>query len=43
MNQQKAERQKRREQMMLNDPIPQLVLRMAYPTIIAFLINSIYS
>ena len=43
MNTDKAERQKARERMMLSDPIPQLVLRMAYPTIIAFLINSVYS
>ena len=33
----------RRAQMMLNDPIPKVVIKMAVPTIVAFLINSIYS
>jgi len=32
-----------RAQMMLNDPIPKLIPKMAIPTIVAFLINSIYS
>lgn len=38
-----AQRQERRRDMMLNDPIPGVVTRMAIPTIISFLINSIYS
>ena len=32
-----------RRLMMMNDPIPNVVFKMAIPTIIAFLINSIYS
>lgn len=39
----KNERQLKRENMMLNEPLPRVILTMAYPTIIAFLINSIYS
>lgn len=40
----KTEAQKsKRENMMLNTPIPRLIPKMAIPTIIAFLINSIYS
>ena len=35
--------QQQRRTMMLNDPIPSLVFKMAVPTIVAFLINSIYS
>ena len=29
--------------MMLEDPIPKVIFKMAMPTIVAFLINSIYS
>ena len=36
-------RQENRKQMMLNEPISRLIPKMAVPTIIAFLINSIYS
>lgn len=32
-----------RENMMLTGPLPKVILTMAYPTIISFLINSIYS
>ena len=32
-----------RRLMMMNDPIPKVIFKMAIPTIIAFLINSIYS
>ena len=32
-----------RERMMLNDPIPKVVVKMAIPTIVAFLITSIYN
>ena len=35
--------QQQRRTMMLNEPIPRLVFKMAVPTIVAFLINSIYS
>ena len=35
--------QERRRLMMLNEPIPRVVFKMAVPTIVAFLINSIYS
>lgn len=35
--------QEQRKQMLTNDPIPKLIFKMAIPTIIAFLINSIYS
>ena len=38
-----ALRQERRRQMMMNDPIYRVVPKMAVPTIIAFLITSIYS
>lgn len=40
---QNSEKQLARRQMMIQDPIPRLVIKMAIPTIIAFLINSIYS
>ena len=36
-------RQQNRKDMMLNEPISRIITRMAFPTIIAFLINSIYS
>ena len=35
--------QQRRREMMMNGSIPQVIVRMAIPTIVAFLINSIYS
>ena len=43
MAEQMSERTLRRQQMMLNDPLPKVILQMAYPTIISFLINQIYS
>lgn len=36
-------RQEQRKQMMVNDPVPKVIFKMAIPTIVAFLINSIYS
>ena len=39
----KMNRQQARESMMLAEPLPKVILTMAYPTIIAFLITSIYS
>lgn len=36
-------KQNDRELMMLNEPIPRVVIRMAIPTIVAFLITSIYN
>ena len=36
-------RQQNRKDMMLNEPISRIITRMAFPTIIAFLITSIYS
>lgn len=41
--QSKASRQAQRKNMMLNDPVSRIIPKMAIPTIIAFLINSIYS
>ena len=38
-----AQHQEQRKLMMVNDPIPKVIFKMAVPTIIAFLINSIYS
>ena len=37
------DRQQRRRNMMMNDPIHRVIPKMAVPTIVAFLINSIYS
>lgn len=37
------DRQDRRKTMMLEEPLPPIILKMAVPSIIAFLINSIYS
>ncbi|MBE6981346.1 MAG: MATE family efflux transporter [Ruminococcaceae bacterium] len=37
------EQQESRRLMMANDPIPKVIFKMAIPTIVAFLINSIYS
>ena len=39
----KTDRQEQRRLMMLNEPIGRVVTKMAIPTIVAFLINSIYS
>ncbi|MBQ6361609.1 MAG: MATE family efflux transporter [Lachnospiraceae bacterium] len=39
----KEEKQSRRELKMLTDPIPKVTLEMAVPTIIAFLITSVYN
>ena len=36
-------KQERRRQLMLNEPVDRVILKMAIPTIVAFLINSIYS
>ena len=36
-------RQQARKDMMLNEPVSRIITKMAFPTIIAFLINSIYS
>ncbi len=38
-----AQRHQQRSLLMANEPIPRLVFKMAIPTIVAFLINSIYS
>ena len=43
MKKDKALRQEQRKLMMVNDPIPSVIFKMAIPTIVAFLINSIYS
>ena len=40
---QAAQRQLRRKNMMLDEPIYKLIPKMALPTIVAFLINSIYN
>ena len=38
-----SERQAQRKNMMLNEPVQKIIPKMAIPTIVAFLINSIYS
>ncbi len=43
MAQDMEQRQLQRRQQMLNEPVETTILKMAFPTIIAFLINSIYS
>lgn len=43
MSQKHTDRQQQRSSLMANEPIPRLVFKMAIPTIVAFLINSIYS
>ena len=43
MRQNNSARQEARKTMMLDDPINRLIPKMAIPTIVAFLINSIYS
>lgn len=39
----KSQSQAQRSNMLLNEPIPRIIPKMAIPTIVAFLINSIYS
>ena len=39
----KTQQQEQRRLMMLNEPISRIIFKMAIPTIVAFLINSIYS
>ena len=43
MSTQPSGRQQQRAQMMLNEPISRVIPKMAIPTIVAFIINSIYS
>jgi putative MATE family efflux protein len=43
MKQDNSLRQETRKQMMINDPIGRVIIKMSIPTIVAFLINSIYS
>lgn len=43
MAKQSNDRNQQRSLLMANEPIPRLVFKMAIPTIVAFLINSIYS
>ncbi len=43
MQKTKALGQELRKNLMVNDPVPHLIAKMAIPTIVAFLINSIYS
>ena len=43
MNAKKSDRQQQRAQMMLNEPISRVIPKMAIPTIVAFIINSVYS
>ena len=43
MKQKNAQSQEQRKLMMLNEPIHKIIPKMAIPTIVAFLINSIYS
>ena len=43
MNDQQSQKQQMRRNQMLNDPISRVIPRMAIPTIVAFLINSVYS
>ena len=43
MKQRKAQNQQERREMMLNEPLSRVIPKMAIPTIVAFLINSIYS
>ena len=43
MNTKHSERQQQRAQLMLNEPISRVIPKMAIPTIVAFIITSIYS
>lgn len=43
MNEKKSDRQQQRAQLMLNEPISRVIPKMAIPTIVAFIINSVYS
>ena len=43
MDKKGSAQQENRRMMMLNDPIHKVIPKMAIPTIVAFLINSVYS
>ena len=43
MDKKGSKRQENRKTMMLNEPISRVIPKMAIPTIVAFLINSVYS
>lgn len=43
MSQDRTSRQQQRSELMANESIPRLIIKMSIPTIVAFLINSIYS
>ena len=43
MNAKQSDRQQQRAQMMLNEPISRVIPKMAIPTLVAFIINSVYS
>ena len=43
MSNTRSARQQQRSELMANESIPRLIIKMSVPTIIAFLINSIYS
>lgn len=43
MSKNKETNQELRKNMMLNDPLPKVITRMALPSIISFIINSVYS
>ncbi len=43
MNQKRAQSQEQRRRMLLDEPISKIIPKMAIPTMVAFLINSIYS
>ena len=43
MKKDKAAQQEARRLMMVNEPVGKVIMKMAIPTIVAFLINSIYS
>ena len=43
MNAKQSDRQQQRAQLMLNEPISRVIPKMAIPTIVAFIINSVYS
>ncbi len=43
MSQDRTSRQQQRSELMTNESIPRLIIKMSIPTIVAFLINSIYS
>ena len=43
MTRKNSSRQEQRSHLMANESIPRLIIKMSIPTIVAFLINSIYS